>query len=169
MSDFSTYVPASTRRRFGAFFLNLCMLSIPGLVFKSIGLDKAGFVDSFLAVAFILLCCLFPESPGKRVFSLRIVDEKMTPIGTRLRICRAIPIILFYAAPISGAWTESRVGMAIASAILMLTLFFIFANAVAVYFSPSDLSLLDMKLGTRVLAPRKVPGQENPPILGMRV
>lgn len=145
------------------------MLSIPGLLFKFLAVDVAGFVDSFLAVAFILLCCFFPESPGNRIFSLKIVDEKMKPVSTRRRIYRAIPIILFYTAPVGSAWTESRVGMAITGAILMLTLFFIFANAVAVYFSPSDHSLLDMKLGTRVLAPRKVLGQESPRILGMRV
>jgi uncharacterized RDD family membrane protein YckC len=166
MSEFATYVPASTRRRFAAFFVNLSLL---GVIFKIFAASPVGLIGSFLPLALVLLCCVFPESPGKRIFGLKIVDEKMMPIGTSLRLYRAVPYLLFFAAPVGHAWSESNAAMAVSGLISLFSLFFVLANGLAVHFSPTDHSLLDMKLGTRVVAPRKVPGQESPRILGVRV
>ena len=169
MNEDWLYVRATSGRRFVAFLANLFILGILGFVFRFLDLDKGPHLSSVIAVLLILLCCLFPESPGKRLLNLKIVDEKKMPVGTKHRIYRATPYLLFFVIAADGVWFESQVGNIVRGIASMLTLMFLFANTLAVYFSPDDHSLLDMKLGTRVVMPRKLPGQESPKVMGIKV
>ena len=142
---------------------------MPDVVLRFLGIDKSGFLSSLISVLFILIFCVFPESPGNRLLNLALLGEKKVSIGTKLRVYRALPYLLFFSIPTIGQVFESKAGKVSTGGVLMLVLIFMSANAVAVFFSPDGRSLLDMKLGTRVFTPPKFPGQESPKLFGIRV
>lgn len=169
MSDYLSYIPASTARRSGAFITNLILLGMLLYPFRYLGIDanKEGTYNC-VCLILILLFCMYPESPGKRLLNLKLLDEKQSEIGTRKRILRAIPyLIIFLMRPLSGLFAD-RMADSVFSVIYLLSLVFISANALAIVFSPESHSLLDMKLGTRVMTPRPIPGQEIPSFMGVK-
>lgn len=169
MSDYSLHVPASASRRTGAFIANCILLSLPDTAFRLLGFDRQGILDLGIAVLAILAFCVVPESPGKRLLSLTILNEKKEPVGTKLRIWRAMPYMIFFAVLPFSQFLENMAVKVTVSLVFMLALIFMAANALTMFFSPDSRSLLDMKLGTRVFTPMKMPGIERPKIFGVRV
>jgi uncharacterized RDD family membrane protein YckC len=157
-------------RRVAAAFVNFLMLA--PLVYPTEYFTFDNFapdIFSFSCLLLILLFCLYPESPGKRMLNLKILDEKNAEIGVKKRLLRAIPYLLFFClSPVNRLLNASAVTVLI-GIISLLALFFIFSNGLAVYFSPNSHSLLDMKLGTRVMTPRPVHGQERPTFMGVKL
>lgn len=171
MSDYRAYVPATKGRRFGAFFVNLFLLGLVSAAFDSFGDVETKRLATPLTLALVLAFCVFPESPGKRLFNLKILDEQMAPIGALKRLFRCLPYLLLW----SVLWIPDFFSLAskgskvVFSLSFMLVVLFLLANSLAMLFSPDGRSLLDMRLCTRVFTPAPIPGLERPKLFGIRI
>jgi uncharacterized RDD family membrane protein YckC len=171
MCDHSLYVPASIRRRFGALVVNIVLLSLLDAILKYP--IFAGFQDLYAPLALVAIVALsvLMDSPGKRVFKMKVLYDNQQPIGAKGRLIRNMPILVYYVAlslsPLIQ--TGSHASKSAIALLFLVAVVFVFADVFAVLFTPENRSLLDLRLRTRVCAPRPPLRPEPPAVFGMRV
>ena len=146
------YAPCNFMQRLGAVVINFFFLGALNLISKSLQPSDEGiFILYSVCVLGVILCCAFPESPGKRILNLRILSDFGEP-NFQIRLIRSLPYLVLFTAMILRSFITGFLAETILSLVYLSSLVFILANFVTILFSPTNLSLLDMKLSTRVVA-----------------
>lgn len=180
MNDFSRYRPVGGIERLFAFSGNFILLSILGqLAFwlsERAGLNQLemNILASVVYLAAILFFCLHPETPCKRLGHFKILNEQNKEIGTKERIVRMSPYLILAASlPVFALLPKSNDEITLISGLVvfpfLIVNLFIFCDGLTVFFHPHKLSLLDMKLGTRVVKPPPLPEHLKPKFFGRKI
>lgn len=180
MNKFSHYRPVGGLERLLAFVGNFFLLMLAGQIAvwisEGAGLNQletnifAGIVQ-FVA---ILTFCIFPETPCKRLGHFKILNEKNEEISTKERIIRMSPYLVLAASiPLFTLLPKSNAEITLISGLVLfpfgLVQLFIICDGLTVFFHPQKLSLLDMKLGTRVMKPPPLPENLKPRFFGRKI
>ena len=138
-------------RRTGALFINLFLLAcISGVIHDNI--SAVGNPLFYCVWIFLFLFfSLFPESPGKRVLNIKILDADQNEIKIGIRILRCSPYLIFSTSQALALLSNAPLYQYVYQSVYLLSLLFIIVNAVAVILLPSSLSLLDLILKTQVM------------------
>ena len=180
MNQFSDYRPVGGGERLLAFIGNLVLLGLGSKVLNEItagaGLapKEQGTLASLTTALVIVLFCVFPETPCKRLGRFRILTEEKEEIELKKRLWRMAPyLILALGGPLVGMIPKPSEGIEPIAIIVILPLgltqLFILADGLTVFFHPEKRSLLDMKLGTCVMKPPPLPEHLKPRMLGRKI
>jgi uncharacterized RDD family membrane protein YckC len=177
MSEYERYVPARPHERalillFHIFLLAILVFPITQTLLVELGIDgiKKETAQFFILTVLIICFCIFPESPGKRMGGFIILDANGIELNRKRRFIRTSPYLLLSASmTIQTIYTENGETNLnpltyFTLSIMMLSLLFILANGIAMFFTPNATSLIDMKLGTKVVKPPKPQKQYKPKI-----
>lgn len=170
MTNNSIYIPATAQRRFLAFVANAFLITVSSMAIDYAGIyHRKGPLIYVLVFVLNLAFCFFPESPGKRLLGLKILDEQKREITPWIRVVRSLPfLIIFGFIPIINIQPESMVSHTL-RAISAFAVLFVFSDGLAIIFSPECRSLFDMRLGTRVMNTPRVPDYLRPRFLGLKI
>lgn len=181
MAEFDQYLEASKGARIGAFLINLLLL---GLALTPLNMwttsESSEEVGWLIISALIVVFSAFPETPGKRLLKLSLVTEERKRIGFKERLIRSSPFLFFWlcggaatSIPMNGGDPAMMSPVAIAfTLIYLLSMLFLLADGLAVFFSPLSQSLMDMKLGTIVVTPPpspQFPDRQRPTLFGVKI
>lgn len=180
MNDFSHYRPVGGFERLFAFIGNFLLLSVPGQltvwISESADLNQLemNILASIVYISAILAFCIYPETPCKRLGRFRILNEQSEEIGTKSRIIRMSPYLILAASlPVFALLPRSDGEITLISGLVVFPLLvvqlFIICDGLTVFFHPQKLSLLDMKLGTRVMKPPPFPEHLKPKFFGRKI
>jgi small-conductance mechanosensitive channel len=171
MNTFERHISASTGRRFGAAFVNLMCAGLVATICKNIIENEvthsivAFSIWTLLAIA----ACLLPESMGKRFCNMQVLGENKEKIETKIRLIRTTPYFVLCISWIGFSATENPILRAVFGTLNLLSFLFLFASGLSILFSPSNLSLLDMKLKTRVMTPPPLRESLKPTFFGLKI
>ena len=170
MTDNSIYIPATDQRRFLAFVANAFLITVSSMAIDYAGIyHRKGALIYVLVFVLNLAFCYFPESPGKRLLGLKILDEQKRAITPSIRLVRSLPFLIFFGfIPIIHIQAETMVGHTL-RAMSGFALLFVFSDGLAIILSPESRSLFDMRLGTRVMTTPRAPDYLRPRILGLKI
>jgi len=178
---YTDYRPAGVLERSLASFGNFMLLGIMNPALKEIALTSGLNITetkvfySLTIAALILIFCIFPETPCKRLGRFKILSSEKEEIKLKKRILRAAPFLVlalglaaaaFFPAPEKGT---VDVVYTLVSLPILLAMLFISADSLTVLFHPSQLSLLDMKLGTQVMKPPPTPEHVKTRLFGRKI
>ena len=179
--NYSDYRPVGGGERLLAFIGNLflCALIANGMLY--IG-DVAGLTDketvifSFLGLSgAVLLSCIYPESPCKRLGRFRILTPEKDEIEFKKRALRASPYLVLLLGwllipMLSNNPEENNPYLNLLILLpYFLSLLFILTNGLCIFFHPEKKSLLDMKLNTQVMKPPPTPEHLKPRMFGRKI
>ena len=180
MNNYSHYRPVGGLERLLAFIGNFFLLSLAGKVVVSIS-ENAGLnqlemniFSSIVYLAAILVFCVFPETPCKRLGRFKILNDQNEEISTRKRIIRMSPYLISGASlPLFALLPKSNDEITLISGLVvfpfLIVQLFIVCDGLTVFFHPQKLSLYDMKLGTRVMKPPPLPEHLKPKFFGRKI
>ncbi len=177
---YTDYRPAGGIGRFLALFVNLVLYAIASSLIMKVS-EASGFnrlesniFMSLGTVFLIIIFCVYPETPGKRLGQLRILNEQKEEIDLKKRIIRVSPYLAFTAlmplAEILPSPTEENTTSVvwIGMPFLLIPLF-ILCDGLTVFFHPEKRSLMDIRLGTTVMKPPPLPEHLKPKFFGRKI
>ena len=179
--NYSDYRPVGGGERLLVFVGNLFLCSFVAQAMLYIG-DSSGLTEkesAFLVLlgiaGAIILCCLYPESPCKRLGRFKVLTPEKEKIKLKKRILRASPylaLLLSYVIVSLSPGNPEENNPFLNLLVMMphfLSILFILSNGLCVFFHPQKLSLLDMKLGTQVMKPPPMPEHIKPRLFGRKI
>ena len=162
INSFQNHLPANLIRRIAAFMINFLLLGAASLFFEKLELCCSEVFDIYILglTSTIIFCCL-PESPGKRIMDLKILDGAKQEIVFKTRILRASPYIFFFISPVTNLIFQNEKLANFHLALHMLGLFCLIANFTFLSVNRGRLSLMDLISRTQVMMPRYVQSYIN--------
>jgi hypothetical protein len=178
---YTDYRPTGILERSLASFGNFMLLGVISPVLKEIsgtsGLNptETKIFYSLTMAALVLIFCIFPETPCKRLGRFKILSAEKEEIKLKKRILRAAPFLVLALGLAVAAFVPTPqkgtidLVYTMVSLPIILSMLFILADSLTILFHPAQLSLLDMKLGTQVMKPPPTPEHVKTRVFGRKI